>query len=83
MTFLQLGALIAEAGPITEDIVVDATEIEDGGTVLVPLEPQVGTVQGKPIYLDLLSLDDQTTGRARIAAAQSFAKTPIRAQHLA
>lgn len=51
MNLGQIATLIAAGGEAVTEIAVDAGELESGGTVLVPLEPQIGTTQGQPVYL--------------------------------
>jgi hypothetical protein len=48
---LNVGALLTEAATIAVDVTVDEGELAAGQTVTVPLDVQIGTVSGKPLYL--------------------------------
>lgn len=43
--------IFEEVIAVAADVTVDAAELAAGGTVQIPLAPQVGTTGGKPIYL--------------------------------
>lgn len=51
MNLGQIVSILAAGGEAVTEVTVDAVELEEGGTVLVPIEPQIGTTQGKPVYL--------------------------------
>lgn len=45
--------ILEEVAVVATDVELDATELASGVPVSVPFEPQVGTTNGQPIYLQM------------------------------
>jgi hypothetical protein len=49
---MNIGAIFSEVASIYETLSVDEAELAAGTPVTIPMEPQVGSIDGKPIYLN-------------------------------
>jgi hypothetical protein len=59
---LNIGTIFTEVAELYEDEQVDEAELAPGVPVVLPLEPQVGSVVGKPLYfIGTLSTTKQTS----------------------
>jgi hypothetical protein len=68
MASINLGSILQLAATVAVDIEIDTAELEAGQVVTLPIEPQVGTENGHPIYLAAsLSETKQTAAPSPVA----------------
>lgn len=72
---MNVGQILSAAASVGTEIALDGAEIAAGGTMLVPFEPQVASIAGKPVYLMMyLSTDKQTDGPSPVATTAPVAQ---------
>lgn len=80
---LNIGNIFTEVAELYEDEQLDEAELAAGVPVVLPLEPQVGTVGGKPLYffgtpfdveaeLESVAADTEREIRVNVATANVF-----------
>jgi len=67
---LNIGQIFELVATVAIDVEVDEATLAAGAPVQIPLEPQVGTVGGKPIYLvATLSTTKSTSSPSPVASS--------------
>jgi hypothetical protein len=75
MATINLGGILTDVVTVIADVEVDQAELAAGQVVVLPVEPEVGTEGGAPVYLTFSLSTTKQTAAAPLATAN--AATPI------